>query len=229
MGSPLVSLVSPELGSLGLSLEKGASQRLPIQSSDYKFEILTQRLDKIKNWEKCFISWNVICNGTILRYAWVFLIKKDVMAFLNAKVAVRPAQTFDEKISDFQARKKNPNLNFWVRIFSGGVGVFHVKGWGPKSSVCPSKPRESNFFWRDIPGFCRDIPEAPEKFEKKMFGFNSRPLDFLSESFCQQWISKLDLSTRYLNLSFSWFSGHTSLFIGFCSGSKCSWEASHPK
>ena len=31
-------------------------------------------------------------------------------------------------------------------------------------------------FWRDIPGFCRDIPEAPEKFEKKMFGFNSRPL-----------------------------------------------------
>ena len=31
-------------------------------------------------------------------------------------------------------------------------------------------------FWRDIPGFCRDILEAPEKFEKKMFGFNSRPL-----------------------------------------------------
>ena len=51
-----------------------------------------------------------------------------------------------------------------------------MKGWGPKSSVSPSKPRESNFFWRDIPGFCRDIPEAPEKFEKKMFGFNSRPL-----------------------------------------------------
>ena len=24
-------------------------------------------------------------------------------------------------------------------IFSGGVGVFHVKEWGPKSSVCPSK------------------------------------------------------------------------------------------
>ena len=31
-------------------------------------------------------------------------------------------------------------------------------------------------FWRDILGFCRDIPEAPEKFEKKKFGFNSRPL-----------------------------------------------------
>ena len=36
-------------------------------------------------------------------------------------------------------------------------------------------------FWRDIPGFCRDIPEAPEKFEKKMFGFNSRPL-FISKT-----------------------------------------------
>ena len=53
-----------------------------------------------------------------------------------------------------------------------------MKGWGPNSSVCPSKPRESNFFWRDIPGFCQDIPEAHEKFEKKMFGFNSRPHNY---------------------------------------------------
>ena len=48
-----------------------------------------------------------------------------------------------------------------------------MKGWAPKSSVCPSKPRESNFFG----GISRDIPEAPEKFEKKMFGFHSRPLN----------------------------------------------------
>ena len=40
-------------------------------------------------------------------------------------------------------------------------------GCGPKSSVCPSKPRETKLFWRDIPGFCRDILEVPEKFEKK--------------------------------------------------------------
>ena len=52
-----------------------------------------------------------------------------------------------------------------------------MKGWGPKSSVCPSKPRETKLFWRDIPGFCRDIPEAPEKFEKKMFGFSFWPLN----------------------------------------------------
>ena len=78
-----------------------------------------------------------------------------------------------------QARKRNPNPNFLVRISSAGVGVFHVKGWGPKSSVCPSDSFETQgyqTFWRDIPGFCRDIPGAPEKFEKKMFVFNSRPL-----------------------------------------------------
>ena len=43
-----------------------------------------------------------------------------------------------------QVRKRNPNLNFLVRISSGGVGVFHVKGWGPRSSVCPSKRRKPN-------------------------------------------------------------------------------------
>ena len=75
--------------------------------------------------------------------------------------------------------KKNPNLNFWVRIFFGGVGVFHVNGWGPKSSVCPSKPRESNTFFGGISrDFARIYPGIlPEKvWEKKMFGFNSRPL-----------------------------------------------------
>ena len=30
--------------------------------------------------------------------------------------------------------------------------------------------------WRDIPGFCRDIPGASEKVEKKRFVFNFRPL-----------------------------------------------------
>ena len=45
-----------------------------------------------------------------------------------------------------------------------------MKGWGPKSSVCPSKSRESNFFGgisRDFAGISR---KAVEKFEKKCFG-----------------------------------------------------------
>ena len=43
-----------------------------------------------------------------------------------------------------QAKKRKPkNPNFLVRISSGGAGVFHVKGWGPTSSVCPLKPRKA--------------------------------------------------------------------------------------
>ena len=52
-----------------------------------------------------------------------------------------------------------------------------MNGWGPKSSVCPSKPGKSNFFWRDIPGFCWDISAVPAKFEKTKFVFNFWPLN----------------------------------------------------
>ena len=31
----------------------------------------------------------------------------------------------------------------------------------------PFETREIKLFWRDVPGFCRDIPGVPEKFEKK--------------------------------------------------------------
>ena len=43
-------------------------------------------------------------------------------------------------------------------------GVLHVKGWGPKSSVCPSKPRETKLFG------------GISRFEKKGFVLNSRSL-----------------------------------------------------
>ena len=43
--------------------------------------------------------------------------------------------------SHVQARKKSTNPNFWVRMSSGGVGVFHVNGWGAKSSVCLGGPQ----------------------------------------------------------------------------------------
>ena len=51
-----------------------------------------------------------------------------------------------------------------------------MKGWGAKKFGMPLETREIKLFGRDIPGFCRDIPGMPEKFEKKRFGFNSRPL-----------------------------------------------------
>ena len=65
-----------------------------------------------------------------------------------------------------QGRKRNLNPNFLVRISLGGGG-FHTKGWGPKSSVCHSKPRETKRFGGNSRDFCRDIPQVPEKFEKK--------------------------------------------------------------
>ena len=72
----------------------------------------------------------------------------------------------------FQARNRNPNPNFLVRISSGGVEAFHVKGWGPKSSVSTPKPTETKLFgWicRDLAGISRG---RPKKLEKKKFGFN---------------------------------------------------------
>ena len=61
-------------------------------------------------------------------------------------------------------KKKEPK----PRLFgpSGGVGVFHVKGWGPKSSVCPSKPGKPNFFGgisRDFAGMSRRCPKSLRK------------------------------------------------------------------
>ena len=54
-----------------------------------------------------------------------------------------------------------------------------MKGWGLRSSVCPSKPRETKLFGGISRDFCRDVLGAPEKFEKKKFVLNSRPLQQL--------------------------------------------------
>ena len=71
--------------------------------------------------------------------------------------------------------KGSQTQTFRSGISSGGVGLFHVKEWGPKSSVCPSKPRETKFCGGISWDFCRDIPVVPEKFEKNMCVFNPRP------------------------------------------------------
>ena len=60
-------------------------------------------------------------------------------------------------------------------IFRWGRGLPH-EGVGAKKFGMPLETREIKLFGRDIPGFCWDIPGAPEKFEKKKFGFNFRSL-----------------------------------------------------
>ena len=71
----------------------------------------------------------------------------------------------------FGGRKRNPNPNFLVWISSGGAGVFHVKGWVPKSSVCASKPRETRLFGGIsgmLPGYPAKSPKSLRKIKKQL-------------------------------------------------------------
>ena len=61
-------------------------------------------------------------------------------------------------------REPKPKL-FGLDIFGWGGGLPH-EGAGAKKFGMSLETREIKLFWRDIPGFCQGIPEAPEKFEK---------------------------------------------------------------
>ena len=67
---------------------------------------------------------------------------------------------------DHSGKKNEPKSNFLVQISSGGVGVFSVKGWGPRSSICPSKPRETKHLggisW-DFAGISQVRPKSLRK------------------------------------------------------------------
>ena len=60
-------------------------------------------------------------------------------------------------------------------IFRWGSGLPRARV-GAKKFGMSLETREIKLFGRDIPGFCRDIPAAPEKFEKKKFVFDFGPL-----------------------------------------------------
>ena len=75
----------------------------------------------------------------------------------------------------YQARKRNPN--FWVWIFSGGVGVFYVKGWGQKVRYVPRSPG-NQFFLVGYPGILPGYPGSAQKvWEKKSLGSIFGPYD----------------------------------------------------
>ena len=59
-----------------------------------------------------------------------------------------------------------PKLLSPDNIFRWGRGLPHERV-GAKKFGMSLETREITFFWRDIPGFCWDIPAVPEKFEKK--------------------------------------------------------------
>ena len=60
-------------------------------------------------------------------------------------------------------------------IFRWGRGLPRERA-GAKKSGMSLKTSEIKLFGRDIPGFCWDIPAAPEEFEKKKFVLNFWPL-----------------------------------------------------
>ena len=77
------------------------------------------------------------------------------------------------QISARSGKKKEPRPKlFGPDIFQWGRGLPR-EGVGAKKFGMSLETREIKLVGRDIPGFCRDNPEEPEKFEKKRFGFNS--------------------------------------------------------
>ena len=71
--------------------------------------------------------------------------------------------------STFRQEKRAQRLSFWVRRPPGGVGVFHAKGWWPKTSCPPSKlclPWVSKRGIRDVPGILPGCPGPLAVFKK---------------------------------------------------------------
>ena len=72
-----------------------------------------------------------------------------------------------EYVGLIQGGKRNPNPNFLVRIFSSGVGVFHVNGLGAKKFDTSLETRDvSNFLGgisRDFAGISRRCPKSLRK------------------------------------------------------------------
>ena len=76
----------------------------------------------------------------------------------------------------FSGTKKEPKPKLFGPDIFGWGGGLPREGVGAKKFGMSLETQGIKLFWRDIPGFCRDVPQAPEKFEKKVFGFNFCPL-----------------------------------------------------
>ena len=98
-----------------------------------------------------------------------------------------------------------------------------MKGWGPKSSICPSKPGKSNFFGgisRDFAGISR---RCPKKFEKKKFVFNFRSQDNSLTASLELGLLKVDIK-YFKSIAFS-CSANAHMSIHFQTHGKwCSYD-----
>ena len=75
----------------------------------------------------------------------------------------------DPCLLNIRQEKRAQRLSFRVRRPPGGVGVFHAKGWWPKTSCPPSKlclPWVSKRGIRDVPGILPGCPGPLAVFKK---------------------------------------------------------------
>ena len=98
------------------------------------------------------------CRRKILRVGGgcqILILRGSVISGCHAPDGIRPGIS----CGPYSGTKKEHKPKLLSPDISGGVGVFHVKGWGPKSLVCPSKPGKSNFFG----GISRRCPKSLRK------------------------------------------------------------------
>ena len=83
---------------------------------------------------------------------------------LDFSVAEKTAR-FSKGLSSGKKKEPKPKL-FGPDILQWGRGLPRERV-GAKKFDMSLETQGTKLFGRDIPGFCRDIPEVPEKFEKK--------------------------------------------------------------
>ena len=98
------------------------------------------------------------------------------------------------------------------------------RGGGQKVRYAPRNQGNQTFFGGISPGFCRDIPGAPEKFEKKKFGFDFRSLKLFSQAISDMFSTSFEtfgrqLVTVLLLWAVQWFACYNG----------CSWELEDTK
>ena len=89
-----------------------------------------------------------------------------VHAFLPPRTCGGWKEVWSGERKEHELKVIGPDIFWWGR---GG------SQWGPKCSVCPSKPREDKHFGRISRDFGWDIPGCGETFEKKKFVFSFGP------------------------------------------------------
>ena len=115
----------------------------------------------------CFASWETETRKNSPKIPAIFQCK--IPRQIRRKKSQNVSGERSKPTNSGRKREPKPKL-LSPDIFWWGGGFAH-EGVGAKKFDMSLEARETKHFWRDIPGFCWDIPGVPEKFEKKEFVF----------------------------------------------------------